>query len=264
MTSCRRREPAGRCPSPRRPGWLVTLVFLGVGFTAPIAAEVDLDSLWLPSSHQRHLPRLYDAARHVRALPGCEEFIEGTSQLDRTRPDHPVFRLTCRDADGETYSVLVDGPSQEVLDDTRPGGRVSFEQLRVEYEQERKRLEELVRREQELADLEMSSREAERLRREWLQWWEAEHQRRARLWTECRALLDERVGRMQSLEWLTETLPEAELSQEPELESHPPVSFVIDFNAESYYGEPLAYRAFCAQEDQGEAMQLDVRPRREQ
>lgn len=262
MISCLRRKPGGMSlalPLTLRP----LALLLGIGVSMPIAAEVDLDRLWLPSSHQRHLTRLYDAARHVQASPGCAEFVEGTSQLDRTRLDHPVFRLTCRDADGESYSVLVDGPSQKLLDDTRPEGRVSFEQLREEYEQERKRLEALARREQELADLELSSREAQRMRREWLQWWEAEHQRRAALWAECGTLLEERVGRMQSLEWLTETMPEPELSQEPELESHPPVRFVIDFNAESYYGEALAYRAFCAQKEQDGELELEVRPRRE-
>jgi len=263
MTTCPRPDPA-RAPCLRRPVLRALALMLPVMiYCLPVAAEVDLDRLWLPSSYQRHLPRLYDAARNVQDLPGCAELIEGTSQLDRSRVDHPVFRLTCRDDDGETYSLLVDGPSQKLLDDTRPEGLIAFEQLREEYEQERERLEALTRREQELADLELSSREAERIREQWLRWWEVEHQRRERLWAECGVLLDERVGRMQALEWLTKTMPEPEFTEEPELESHPPVRFVIDFNAESYYAEPLAYRAFCTQEEQGGDMILEVRPRRE-
>lgn len=224
------------------------------------STDVDLDRLWLPKSYLRHLPRLYDAARLVKDSPRCAEFIEGTSQLDRSSLEHPVFKLTCRSVEGQTYSLLVDGPSLFTLDDTRPEGRVSFDQLREEYEQEQAIAREQERKERELAELEREAREADRERQLWLDWWEVEHQRRAELWQQCADLLDERVGRMQALEWLTDTMPEPELAQEPSLDGHPSLTFVVDFNAQSYYGEALQYRAFC-REESGE-LELEVRPRR--
>lgn len=256
MNSSRLRNPRSRFAC-----W--TLLSVALWLPVPAAStDVDIDRLWLPKSHLRHLPRLYDAARLVKDSPRCAEFIEGTSQLDRSTLEHPIFKLTCRAPEGETYSLLVDGPSLHKLDETRPEGYVSFEQLREEYEQEQARLRERERKERELAELELESLEAERIRQQWLDWWEVEHERRAGLWGECAELLDERVGRMQALDWLTDTMPEPDLAEEPSLESHPPLTFVVDFNAQSYYGEELHYRAFC-REVSGE-LELEVRPRRGQ
>lgn len=260
--------PMNNCPRRRVQVLCVLLLALP---SAGAQADVDIDKLWLPVSHQRHLPRLYDAARLLKAYSGCASFLEGTTQLDRSRPDHPVFSLRCRGPEGETFTVLVDGPSLEKLDDTRPAGRVSFEQLQREYEREQARLQEQRERQDDLAALELTSNEAQRLRERWRDWWGREYQRREHLWAQCEQLLEQRVGRMAELEWLTDSMPEADMAEPPTLETHPPLTFVMDFNAQSYHGEALRYRAYCRTADEqaqssGETeaqMELEVRPRRE-
>ena len=228
---------------------------------APVQS-VELEQLWLPKSYLRHLPRLYDAARLVEESPGCEELLEGTSHLGRSALEHPVFTLKCRNPAGRTFSLMVDGPSLMKVDDTRPGGLVSFEQLREEYELAQQRERERQEKARELAALEAQKQQTEQERQQWLQWWEDEFARRETFWKECVAALEQRVGGMQALEWLTTERPEPELGQAPNLESHPPLTYVIDFNAESYYGEALFYRASCRQDDQGE-LELDIKARRD-
>lgn len=226
------------------------------------AQAVELEQLWLPKSYLRHLPRLYDAARLVEASPECSELIEGTTHLGRTTLDHPVFTLKCRSTAGQTYRVLVDGPSLKVVDDTRPGGLVSFEQLREEYELAQQRERERERKARELAELEAQLAQTEQKRQQWLQWWDQEFARREALWRECVVALKTRVGGMQALEWLTNTRPEPQLGHEPRLDSHPPLMYQIDFNAESYYGEALFYRAYCRRGEEGEPT-LEIKARRD-
>lgn len=248
-------------PSLRKNSFLpFSVAWVALLFSPPMMA-VDMEQLWVPKSYLRHLPRLYDAARQVEQFPGCKEFIEGTTHLSRTTADHPVFTLKCRNEEGETFSLMVDGPTLKKVDDARPGGLVSFEQLREEYEQAQARKRERERKERELAALQQQRQEAEQERKQWLKWWEEEHRRRAVVWQQCVEKLEARVGGMQSLEWLTETMPEPELAHEPRLEAHPALTFTIDFNAESYYGEALRYRALCREEDEG--VVLDIDPRRE-
>lgn len=246
------------------PSWrsaLRCLVLCGLLWPVGYVQAVELEQLWLPKSYLRHLPRLYDAARLVEAYPRCAQLLEGTSHLDRSTLEHPVFRFTCRNSEGESFSLLVDGPSLEKLDETRPSGRVSFEQLHEEYREEQARERERELKQQELAQLRLASEEAERVRKEWVEWWEEEYQRRETVWAKCVARLQERVGEMQSLEWLTDTMPEPELAQEPELGSRPALTFVIDFNAQSYYGEDLYYRAYC-RESEDDTLELDIKARR--
>ncbi len=239
-------------------------VILGLLFClAQPAQSVELEQLWLPKSYYRHLPRLYDAARLVEKSPGCAELIEGTSHLGRTTLEHPVFTFKCRNESGQTFSFMVDGPSVMKVDDTRPGGLVSFEQLQEEYEQAQARERERERKAAELAQLEQQAAETERERQQWLQWWDDEFARREAFWAECVEALEQRVGGMQALEWLTRTRPEPELGHEPRLDSHPPLTYVIDFNAESYYGEALFYRTHCRQDAEG-ALELDIKARRDE
>ncbi len=228
---------------------------------SPPLMAVDVEQLWVPKSYLRHLPRLYDAAQQVEDSPGCDEFIEGTTHLGRTTMEHPVFTFKCRNEEGKTFSLMVDGPTLKKVDDTRPGGLVSFEQLRAEYEQAQAREQERERKERELAELQQQRQEAERERQQWLDWWEEEHRRREAVWQQCVEKLEDRVGGMQALEWLTQTMPEPDWAQEPTLDAHPALTFTIDFNAESYYGEALRYRVLCQQE--GEDVVLDIGARRD-
>lgn len=229
-------------------------------------ASVDVEDLWLPKTYNRHLPRLYDAAQLMAQSARCARFIEGQAHLDKTSLEHPVFTLTCRNPEGQTYSLVVDGPSLDVLDATRPSGRVSFEQLEREYQQELELERERERKRQELAEQEQKAKELAELRRQWQAWWQTEQERQTRIWEECVAQLQERVGAMDGLEWLTQTMPEPKMPElkmkiPTELGEEPPVSFQIDFNAVSYAGEDLRYRAFCRSEADA-APELEIKPRR--
>lgn len=223
-------------------------------------SAVELDQLWVPKSYLRHLPRLHDAATKVENWSRCAEFIEGTTHLDRTTEEQAVFTLTCRDAEGQTFNVLVDGPTLHKVDEARPDGLVSFEQLEQERREAAEREREREKKQQELAELERRAREAEGEERAWQDWWQAEHERRRARWAECVEALEQRVSGMQALEWLTTTMPEPKMQTEPELESHPPLTFTIDFDAESYYGEPLFYRALCHAEEGEVSLEIGTRP----
>lgn len=247
------------------------LLFLGLAGQAwdagaNEAVTVDVEDLWLPKSYIRHLPRLYDAAQLMANNTRCARFIEGQAHLDKSSLEHPVFILTCENPEGRTYSLVVDGPSLEVLDSTRPSGRVSFEQLEKEYQRELALERERERKRQELAEREREASELVELRRQWEAWWQAEQKRRVGLWEDCVAQLQERVGAMRELEWLTQTMPEPsmpqlDISSPTDLGEPPPVNFQIDFNAVSYAGEDLRYRAFCRSEAGG-ALELEIKPRR--
>ncbi|MGD8175521.1 hypothetical protein [Marinimicrobium sp. ARAG 43.8] len=218
-----------------------------------------LDKLWLPSSYLRHLPRLYDAAREVEAWSACDELLEGTSLLDQTRLEHPVFRFVCRDEAGRTFSLVVDGPTLQKVDETRPEGLVSFDQLEKEQAEidaeERERQARLAQRDALQAQVWASEKE----RREWIEWWEVENERRERLWEQCVVALRERVGNMQALEWLNSARPEPAVLETPSLDYHPPLSYTVDFNAENYQGEPLFYRAVCMKSEDGVTLDIGAR-----
>ena len=230
------------------------------------SADIDVEDLWLPKSYIRHLPRLYDAAELMAESARCARFIEGQAHLDKSSLEHPVFTLTCQSPEDRTYSLVVDGPSLEVLDATRPSGRVSFEQLEKEYRQELARERERQRKRRELAEREQEAAQLADLRRRWQAWWQAEQERRVRLWEDCVAQLQERVGAMRGLEWLTQSMPEPKLpglnmKMPDELGEQPAVSFEIDFNAVSYAGEDLRYRAVCRSQAD-EPPELEIKPRR--
>lgn len=227
---------------------------------------VDLDQLWLPQSYLRHLPRLYDAAQLVDASSRCAEFITGTVAVDRSRLEYPVFTFTCRDQNRQTYALLVDGLTLNKLDDTRPEGFISFDDLELEYQREQALAQERQQRREELAQLRaqrQQEREEQRQRQLWL---EQEQQRAERLWSICWGQLQERVGNMAELEWLTEAMPApgydlAPDAEEPEVGEQPAMVFVIDFNARDIVGQALRYRAQCTVTDAHE-YQLDIKARR--
>lgn len=245
-------------------------------FSAATASAVELEQLWVPKSHLRHLPRLYDAAQLVEDSSRCHEFLEGSMALDQSSLEHPVFKFRCRDAERRTYGILVDGPSLEKLDDTRPGGQVSFAQLEQEYQQELERKKERERKLEELAALEEQKRleavalaeleeqreqeELERQRRR--DWWAEEQRRRAELWALCRSALEDRVGRMAALEWLTQSMPAQELPEDLETGAQPAMDFELKFNAEDLHGQALYYRAKCSISSD-EDYELSIKPRRD-
>ncbi|MDQ2075065.1 hypothetical protein [Marinimicrobium sp. ABcell2] len=209
------------------------------------AQTVDLDQLWLPQSYLRHLPRLYDAAQLVDASSRCVEFITGTVAVDRSSLEHPVFTFTCRNRERQTYSLLVDGLTLKKVDSTRPEGFISFEELEKEYQRERELALERERQREELEAL-RAQRQQEREEQQRREAWQKEEQARAELlWETCQAQLQDRVGNMSQLVWLTDTMPEPSYETEPEVGEQPPFVFVIDFNARDIVGQALRYRARC-------------------
>lgn len=240
------------------------------------AVSVELEQLWVPQSYLRHLPRLYDAAQLVEESSRCHEFLEGSMALDHSSLEHPVFKFRCRDVERKTYGLMVDGPSLEKLDDTRPGGRISFAQLEQEYQQEQERqraresklaelaaLEEQQRQEAAaLAELEEQRKQEELERQRRIEWWAEELKRRAELWELCRAGLEDRVGAMAALEWFIQEMPAQELSEDLETGTQSPLEFEFDFNAQDPYGQALYYRAQCRISG-SEDFELGIKPRRD-
>lgn len=247
----------------RRLGWLVLAGTLG----APALAErPDVDQLWVPQSYIRHLPQMYDGAALVADSQRCVEFISGEIHLDRSTLEHPVFRYLCRDERGHTLAKLVDGPTLELIDETRPGGQISFAELAAERERkraERERVEreraerEATLREDIEREREQQSREREEeqaLVREKEQRQRA-RERRERLWPECQSAIRDRLGRMAGLEWLTDGQPE------PVTEEEDLLVFEVDFDAEDLHGQALSYRAYC-EVDAEDELSVSIRPRR--
>jgi hypothetical protein len=195
--------------------------------------------LLLPRSYQQHLPRLQQAAELALSTDRCERLLQGGLQLDLSRPDHPVFRILCRDQHQQSFAMLVDGISLHLLDDTRPGGSISFEdwQREMESEKERQRILEeyearaLLREAEQRQDMDML-----RLAREALA---LEDARRKRLWEFCREQLAIKVEVMREVNWITRFMPEAHVDEANRL------GFYIDFDAEDLYRQPLLYRAEC-------------------
>src|SRR5690625_2661520 len=82
----------------------------------------------------------------------------------------------------------------------------------------------------------------------------------------CWEPLQERVGRMAELEWLTDTMPapgyaDTHAIDDSGVDERPPMVFVIDFNARDIAGQALQYRAHCTVTNADE-YQLDIKPRR--
>lgn len=210
--------------------------------------------LLLPKSYQQHLSKLQRAAELALATDRCERILQGGLQLDRSRPEHPVFRILCRDQHQQSFAMLVDGLSLHLLDDTRPGGSISFAewQQEIDAEKERQRvLEELeaaalLQEAERRRDLEML-----RLAQETLA---IEEARRKRLWEFCQQQLAIKVKTMREVSWLTNSMPEAHVDESNRL------GFYIDFDAEDLYRQPLLYRAECRIQSE-EDYRLTIRPR---
>ncbi len=242
-------------------GGLTAIFFAGELLAQSAPDEVDVHQLHLPRTYLRYLPPMLDGARLMAADEHCAQFLAGDLNIDQSTLSHPVFRYQCRDPDGMTYRWHVDGDSLEVIDETRPGGRVSFAELSAEYEREREqarqraaerqaKIDALQRERQEVAE----QLEAERLAREQLEAERQEQARRGRLWQTCTAQLAAQTADMIAREWLTVAQPEPEVDEGR-------VRFNIDFNARNLTGTELKYRAYCDAIDQGETVTIEIHPR---
>ncbi len=203
------------------------------------AKPIPESQLLLPRSYQDHLPALQESARLALSTERCVRLLQGGLQLDRSRPEHPVFRILCRDAHQQSYAMLIDGLSFHLIDDTRPGGSISFADLQAELEAERQRQQilEAQQAEQLLREAEIrQNAEMHRLAQEAIA---QEAARLTGLWDVCQRQLALKVRAMRELVWITREMPEAHMGDDKRLR------FYVDFDAEDLYRKPLHYRAVC-------------------
>lgn len=180
--------------------------------TAP-AFALDSQRLWLPIRYQTLYLPLVRAAETAEALDRCVTVMEGTIDLEQSRPEHPIYRILCRQESGRTYNEMVDGLSFATLTT-----RQIVEPELTPEEQELLRQQEEERRLAEIAS------------------------RKAEAWKICRQSLLERTRLMQELQWLVDV----ESLVEPALFSDELAHFVVDFDARDMMGEALHYTAECS------------------
>jgi hypothetical protein len=110
----------------------------------------DKNRLWLPVKYQTLYMSLVKAASTAEELDRCESVVEGTLDLDQSTPDHPIFRILCRQESGLTYNEMVDGLSFVTL--TTPPDSEEHRQIRAQLAWQQCRAH-LVERTQLMADL---------------------------------------------------------------------------------------------------------------
>jgi hypothetical protein len=79
------------------------------------AYALDESRLWLAKNHEKLYLDLRAAAKSAEALERCVTVLRGTLDLEQSAPDHPIFRIQCRQENGRTYNEMVDGLSKETL-----------------------------------------------------------------------------------------------------------------------------------------------------
>ncbi|WP_157960513.1 hypothetical protein [Marinimicrobium alkaliphilum] len=228
---------------------LIALVGLG---SAQAQLGVDLDKLTVPQTYVRYLPPMVDAARLVKADETCVTLIAGEVHTDRSTPEHPIFRFSCRDDDRRLFSWLVDGLSLKLLDESRPEGQISFADLAAERERERAR--DLAREQERAKVREQLQALQDALGQMDEEDLEAALARRIQVWRACRSALIERAQTLAEVHWLTETMPE------PEMVGDGVMRFEVDFNARDPRRQLLEYRASCVGSTAADT-ELRLRPR---
>ncbi|MBC6905691.1 hypothetical protein DWB84_09505 [Saccharophagus sp. K07] len=96
----------------------VALCCLALLFTNA-ALALDKERLWLPVKYQSLYLSLVKAAETAETLDRCAAVVEGTLDIDQSTPDHPIYRILCRQDNGLTYNEMVDGLTFTTL--TTPG-----------------------------------------------------------------------------------------------------------------------------------------------
>lgn len=180
---------------------------------SPWAHGLDVNRLWLPIKYQTHYLSLVEAATVAEALERCVTVVEGTLDLEQSVPEHPIYRIQCRQANGRTYNEMVDGLSFDTLTTVE-----MIEPEPTEEELERLRIEEERRRQEEVA------------------------RRKREAWQLCQSQLIERTQLMSELQWLADITGPLE----PDSYSDEEVRFSVGFDARSMWREPLHYMAECS------------------
>jgi len=193
-------------------------------FAATSAHGLDESRLWLPVKYQKLYLELKAAAEAAESLDNCSEVLKGVIDLERSEPEHPIFRILCRRPDGISYNEMVDGLSKETLTT-----QVVPERELTEEELEVLRLEEERRIAQERAH------------------------RKAQFNQACNTAFVEATGLMIDRQRLS---PE---KLEPVSFDDVQAVYRIAFNATSIGGAPLEYVAVCQVEmGDAEALQVEI------
>lgn len=224
---------------------------------APSAAKIADSKLLLPASYRKYFSSLQRATELAAETEQCKQFLQGGLQLDRSESNHPIFRILCRDERGQSYALLVDGLSLMLIDETRPGGTVSFAALQQELDEARERQRLLDERSAKEALAEATRLEDLELLRAAQELVRLENERKLALWNHCVQELKLRVQNMHSVVWLTQVMPDSQSDEDNRL------SYQIDFNAQDLYQQPLYYRAECLIQDKAN-YDLLIRPRRDE
>ncbi len=177
--------------------------------SSPLAAVEDKD-LWLPGRYAPIFLELKKAAEAAESLDRCVRVQQGTIDLDDSRPDHPVYRILCKQENGRNYNEMVDGLSFETL----------TTKVEIPVEPTAEELEAI--------------RLAEEKRKE-----EEKQVRISHLWGLCEEKIRHRVRLMSDFSWVTE------LPVTPDVFEEASVTFTVDFDAKDMHKQPLYYRAVC-------------------
>lgn len=172
----------------------------------------DESRLWLPAKYQTLYLSLVKAATAAEELDRCVAVVEGTVDLEQSQPNHPIYRIQCRQESGRTYNEMVDGVSFATL----TTAKVIEPELTAE-QQEMLRIQEEIQRQEEIAT------------------------RKRHAWQECHKKIIDRTQLMMDLTWNTEI----DGSKEPETYTEEEMHFTVDFDARSMWQEPLHYTAEC-------------------
>jgi len=76
---------------------------------------INQDQLWLPRDYYRHLRALYKAAEISEETERCAYVIAGTLSQERSTKEHPVFVITCRDQERQSFAYIIDGLTLDIL-----------------------------------------------------------------------------------------------------------------------------------------------------
>ena len=79
--------------------------------TPPSQGKKPLDEsrLWLPASYKHYSLSLLKAATSALARPRCLDIKRGTLDISQTTDERAVFRFLCLQANGQTYSEVIEG-----------------------------------------------------------------------------------------------------------------------------------------------------------
>ncbi len=197
-----------------------------VGALTSSVYAVDDDRLWLSGSHSPLFIDLKQAALAAESLERCVSVVEGTIDLDDSMPDHPIYRILCRQKNRRTYNEMVDG--------------ISFKTLTTKIEIQ------VVPTEDELEAL----RIAEEKRKQ-----EAKTVRVESLSDICEQAIKDKSRLMKDVVWLTP------LPIQPVEMDDISAKFSVDFDAKGVHGGALKYRANCFFTD-GDKLKLRVSGRK--